>query len=58
VAEEHQVLDPHCRDGNSLSGSTSDDAQPALIADNDVLVKVGSSYFDATKDPGGACSAT
>jgi len=45
-------------DGNSLSGSTSDDAQPALIADNDVLVKVGSSYFDATKDPGGACSAT
>jgi general secretion pathway protein G len=42
-------------DGNALAGTMSDDSSPALIQDNDVVVQVGTHYFDATRDPLGAC---
>ena len=42
-------------DGNALAGTF--DGAGALIRQNDVLVKVGSSYFDATLSAPAACAA-
>jgi prepilin-type N-terminal cleavage/methylation domain-containing protein len=42
-------------DGNFLAGSL--DADGNRIAANDVVVKVGASYFDATLSVKGACAA-
>lgn len=42
-------------DGNALAGTMSDDSSPVMIQDNDVVVQEGTNYFDATRDPLGAC---
>lgn len=42
-------------DGNHLTGMMSSDVPPVLVADNDVVVRMGTEYFDVTKDPRGAC---
>ncbi len=44
-------------DGNSLPGAMSDDSPPVVIQDNDVVVKEGTRYFDATRYPTAACTS-
>lgn len=42
-------------DSNGFVGMTSADSPPVVIEANDVVVRVGTSFFDATRDPLGAC---